>query len=420
MPNFTRRTFLSTSAAAGLAGAQEKKLRFGIIGCGWYGGVDARAAWKAGGVEVAGLCDVDSKMLEDTSAVCEKEQGSRPKTFKHYKDLLAMDGLDAVIIATPPHWHALPFIAACERKLAVYCEKPLAYDIREGRAMVNAWKKAGNLVQVGFQRRQSDAFKAAKEYIASGKPGRLVQVDVNIHYNANPPDPKPIDPPATLDWDLWCGPAPKIPYSLAVGHRSWRLEQTTGNGHLVDWGIHLMDATRKVLDETMPKKVTAVGGLYQYKGRITTPDTLTAHFEFARCPVVWRHRLWGAAEYTPELSNGVFFYCENETLFVTESKWAVMGKGRDAKPQVNDPKPAPELGLRHMQEFLSAVRSGKAPGCTPEDAFLSTATVQLGMISYRTGRTVNWDAAGETITGDKEAAALLKRPYRAPYKHPGA
>ena len=181
-----------------------------------------------------------------------------------------------------------------------------------------------------------------------------------------------------------------------------------------------MDATRKVLDETMPKKVTAVGGLYQYKGRITTPDTLTAHFEFARCPVVWRHRLWGAAEYTPELSNGVFFYCENETLFVTESKWAVMGKGRDAKPQVNDPKPPPELGLRHMQEFLSAVRSGKAPGCTPEDAFLSTATVQLGMISYRTGRTVNWDAAGETITGDKEAAALLKRPYRAPYKHPGA
>jgi len=420
MQELTRRTFLSASAAAGLASAQEKKLRFGIIGCGWYGGVDARAAWKAGGVEVAGLCDVDTKMLDDTSAVCEKEQGSRPKTFKHYKDLLAMDGLDAVIIATPPHWHALPFIAACDRKLAIYCEKPLAYDIREGRAMVDAWKKAGNLVQVGFQRRQSDAFKAVKEYLASGKPGRLVQVDVNIHYNANPPDPKPVDPPATLDWDLWCGPAPRIPYSLAVGHRSWRLEQTTGNGHLVDWGIHLMDAARKVLDESMPKKVTAMGGLYQYKGRITTPDTLTAHFEFTRCPVVWRHRLWGAAEYTPELSNGVFFYCENETVFATDSRWAVMGKGRDAKPQVNEPKPAPDLGLRHMQEFLTAVRNGKAPGCTPEDAFLSTSTVQLGMISYRTGRTVNWDAAGETIPGDKEAAKLLKRPYRAPYKHPGA
>lgn len=420
MPQLNRRAFIASSLSAGLVSAQEKKIRLGIIGCGWYGGVDARAAWKAGGVEVIGLCDADSKMLDDTIAVCEKEQGTRPKTFKHYKDLLAMDGLDGVIIATPPHWHALPFIAACERKLAIYCEKPLAYDIREGRAMVNAWKKAGNTVQVGFQRRQSEAFRAAKEYIASGKPGRLVQVDVNIHYNANPPDPTPIDPPATMDWDLMCGPAPKIPYSLAVGHRAWRLEQTTGNGHLVDWGIHLIDATRKVLDETMPVKVTAAGGLYQYKGRITTPDTLTAHFEFARCPVVWRHRLWGSAEMAPEYANGVFFFCENETVFATDARWVVMGKGRDAKPQINDIKPAPDLGLRHMQEFLAAVRSGRPAGCTPEDAFLSTATVQLGMIAYRAGRTINWDLAAETIPGDKEAAKLLKRDYRAPYKHPGA
>ncbi len=419
MPQLDRRHFLAGALSARLS-AQEKKIRLGIIGCGWYGGVDARAAWKAGGVEIAALCDADTKMLEDTSALCEKEQGARPKTFKHYKDLLAMDGLDGVIIATPPHWHALPFIAACERKLAVYCEKPLAYDIREGRAMVNAWKKAGNVVQIGFQRRQSEAFRAAKEYIASGKPGRVVQVDVNIHYNANPPDPKPIDPPSTMDWDLMCGPAPKIPYSLAVGHRSWRLEQTTGNGHLVDWGIHLIDATRKVLDESMPSKVTAAGGIYQYKGRITTPDTLTAHFEFAKCPVVWRHRLWGAAEMFPEYSNGVFFFCENETVFCTDARWVVMPKGRDAKPQIHDVKPAPDLGLRHMQEFLAAVRSGKQPSCTPEDAFLSTATVQLGMIAYRAGRTINWDPAAETIPGDKEAAKLLKRPYRAPYKHPGA
>src|SRR5512139_3933928 len=109
MPELTRRSFLSTSAAAGLSAVQEKKLRLGVIGCGWYGGVDARAAWKAGGVEVAGLCDADTRMLDETLAVCEKEQGLRPRTFKHYKDLLAMDGLDAVIIATPPHWHALPF-----------------------------------------------------------------------------------------------------------------------------------------------------------------------------------------------------------------------------------------------------------------------------------------------------------------------
>jgi predicted dehydrogenase len=420
MPQFNRRQFFASAASAGLAAAQEKKLKLGIIGCGWYGGTDARAAWKAGGVEVAATCDADSKMLDDMSALCEKEQGAKPKTFKHYKDLLALDGLDAVIIATPPHWHALPFIAACERKLAIYCEKPLAYDIREGRAMVNAWKKAGNLVQVGFQRRQSDAFKAVREYLASGKPGRLVQVDVNIHYAAATPDPKPVPPPPTLDWDLWCGPAPRLPYSVAIGHRSWRLEQTTGNGHLVDWGIHLIDATRKVLGESMPKRITAAGGLYKYSGLITTPDTLTAHFEFDRCPVVWRHRLWGAAELSPEYSNGVSFFCENETIFASDSRWVIMPKGRDARPQVNDIRPASDLGARHMLEFLAALRGGPRPACTPDDAFLSTATVQLGMISYRTGRTVNWDAASENIPGDKEAARLLLRPYRPPYKHPGA
>ena len=206
-----------------------------------------RAAYNAGGVEVTGVCDVDSKFLDEAAAAVEKQQGAKPRTFKHYKDLLAMDELDAVIIATPPHWHALPFIAACERKLAIYEEKPLSYDVPEGRAMANAWKKAGNLVQIGFQRRQSDAYQAVRDYVKSGAPGRIVQVDVNIHYTAQPLDSTPQAPPATLDWDLWCGPAPKLPYSPNIGHKSWRLEQTTGNGHLVDWGIHLIDATRLIL-----------------------------------------------------------------------------------------------------------------------------------------------------------------------------
>ena len=189
---------------------------------------------------------------------------------------IATAGLDGVIIATPPHWHALPFIAACQKGLAIYCEKPLAYDIREGRAMANAAKKAGNLVAIGFQRRTSDAFQQVREYVRAGNAGRIVQADVQIHYTAALLDNKPQDPPAGLDWELWCGPAPKLPYSPQVGHKSWRLEEAYGNGHLVDWGIHLMDATRMMLDLGTPTSVEAAGGIYEYKGRITTPDTLTA------------------------------------------------------------------------------------------------------------------------------------------------
>jgi predicted dehydrogenase len=392
----------------------------GVIGCGWYGGVDMRAAYNAGGVEFTALCDVDSAHLDEAAAAVEKQQGAKPRVFKHYQELLAHPELDAVIIATPPHWHALPFIAACERKLAIYEEKPLSYDVREGQAMVAAWKKAANLVQIGFQRRQSAAFAAVRDYLRTGQAGRVVQVDVNIHYTAQPLDNTPQAPPSTLDWELWCGPAPKLAYSPNVGHKSWRLEQSIGNGHLVDWGIHYLDAARYTLGLGSPKAVTAVGGLYQYKRRITTPDTLTAHFEFDECPVVWRHRLWGAVERDPEFQQGVTFYGEKETIYATDQRWMVLPAGRNAQRRVTETKPPVDLGLRHMQEFLAAVRAAKQPPCTPEEGWRSTTAVHLAMIAYRSGHTIQWDEKTARIAGDAAANKMLKRDYRAPYKHPGA
>jgi predicted dehydrogenase len=295
MRNSNRREFLGTLAAGtmalagtGLAAGAEKKLQFGVIGVGWYGMVDARAALKVGGCEIVAVCDVDSEHLAKSAAELEKLQGTRPRQFKHYDDLLGLDGLDAVIIATPPHWHALQFLAALKRGVDIYCEKPISYDVREGRAMVAAAKKSDRTVQIGFQRRQSKVLRAVKEYIESGAAGRIVQVDAQIHYNAAPKDATPQAPPPSLDWDLWCGPGPKIAYSPQVGHFNWRLERTSGHGHLVDWGIHWIDACRFVLGLGMPKQVTAVGGLYKLEGKITTPDTLTAHFEFDPLPVVWR------------------------------------------------------------------------------------------------------------------------------------
>ena len=279
MNTISRRHFLQSTAAGTLAVTQipamirgaedERKLKMGLIGCGWYGMVDAKAALQAGGVEMVALCDVDSEHLEQSAAELEKLQGKRPKTFKLYADLLKMPELEAVIIATPPHWHALQLIASLDRGLDVYCEKPLAYDVREGRAMVDAVKKSGRIVQVGFQRRQNATTQAVRQRIQAGDAGRIVCAEANIHYTAGTKDPTPQNPPASLDWDLWCGPGPKIPYSPQVGHMNWRLEKTSGQGHLVDWGIHLIDASRVILGEGMPKAVTAAGGLYYLNGRIT-------------------------------------------------------------------------------------------------------------------------------------------------------
>lgn len=420
----TRRHFLGTAAAGaaalscGRVLAEDRPLRLGVIGVGWYGMVDAKAALKVGGVEVAALCDVDSDHLDKSADELNKLQGKRPQTFKLYEEMLAKQPLDALIIATPPQWHALQFIAALERGLHVYQEKPIAYDIREGRAMVEAARKHPEcVVQVGFQRRQSKAMQEAKQYIDAGQAGRIVQVDVQIHYNAATKDPTPQEPPATLDWDLWCGPGPKIPYSPQVGHHNWRLEKTSGHGHLVDWGIHLIDACRVMLGETMPRQITAAGGLYCLKDKITTPDTLTVHFEFDRCPVVWRHRLWGAAEYAPEVNNGIFFYGDQATVFATDAKWIVIPRDKNVQRQEHEAKN--DAGRDHMADFLAAVRARRQPSCTIEDGYRSTATVQLGMIAYETNSVVRWDAQREEIPDNPPAAQLLARPYRAPWKRPG-
>ncbi len=426
MNSSNRRHFLQTAALGAatlsqfpalLRGAEpEHKPRLGLIGCGWYGMVDLKAALKVGGVEVAALCDVDSEHLEQSANEVEKQQGKRPLTFKLYEELLKAPGLEAVIIATPPHWHALQLIAALERGLDVYCEKPLSYDIREGRAMVDAVKKSGRIVQIGFQRRQAPAFKAVREHIRTGDCGRIVCVDANIHYTAGTKDPTPQAPPASLDWDLWCGPGPKLAYSPQVGHMNWRLEKAVGQGHLVDWGIHLVDAVRVILGEGMPVSVAAAGGLYSLKDRITTPDVLTAHFEFASCPLTWRHRIWGAEEYTPEVSNGIFFYGEKATIFVTDDHWEIIPRGKGKERQVQ--RLNADAGTLHMAEFLSAVRTRQKPGCLVEDAYASTVAVKLAMIAYDTGARISWDSGREQVAGHPDAPKLLQRKYRDPWVHP--
>ncbi len=421
MPRPTRRAFLRTTAALtvgrlSFAAPENRPLRMGLIGCGWYGMVDLKAALQVGGVEFIALCDVDSAHLDSAIKETAKLQGGQaPQGFKHYQDLLATPGLEAVIIASPPQWHALQFLASLEKGLDIYCEKPLAYDIREGQAMLAAAQQSDRIIQIGFQRRQSQAIREVRDYIQSGKAGKIVQADAQIHYTAGTADPTPQEPPASLDWDLWCGPAPKIPYSPQAGHFNWRLEKTTGHGHLVDWGIHWIDACRYILRETTPHFVTAAGGLYQLKGKITTPDTLTAHFEFDSCPVVWRHRIWGSAEYNPEINNGILFFGEKETVFVTDQQWITIP--RDPKQDRTARKSDTNMGKNHMANFLECVRTRQQPDCPAEEGYQSTVTVQLAMIAYESGVNVKWDREQQRIL-DPAAAQLMKREYRPPWKHP--
>jgi predicted dehydrogenase len=424
-----RRKFLKVTSmgSAAVASAfsipsffQDRKLRIGLIGAGWYGMVITKAALKIGGVEITGICDVDSDHLKNSADELEKLQGTRPGTFKYYQDLLDMKGLDVVFIGTVPHWHALQFIAACSKALDIYCEKPLSYDVREGLAMVNAANKAGNIVQIGFQRRQSKAFQKAKELIESDRIGTVHQIAAQIHYNPVLKDTTIQPAPVSLDWEEWCGPAPKLDYRPSIGHIAWRLEKEYGNGHLVDWGIHHIDIIRKIMDEEMPDEFFTRGGIYVLKDKITTPDTLIASMAFRKAPVIWQHRLWGTGDAAGEFNNGIFFYGDKGTLFAEDSKVVIFPAGKDAQRE-DISVPTELMQENHIGNFLTAVRNKDRNliSCTPEDAYKSTAAVQLAMISYDTGSIVKWDQQKKEIIGNPEASAMLKREYRGKYQHPG-
>ena len=397
------------------------KLKVGLIGAGWYGMVISEAALKVGGLEIAGVCDVDSENLRKSSDKLEKLQGTRPATFKYYQDLLNMKGLEAVFIATPPQWHALQFIAACEKGLDIFCEKPLSYDPLEGRAMLKAAEKAGNIVQIGFQRRQSKAFKYARQYINEGRAGNIHQVVAQIHYRPDPGDNTIQEPPASLDWDEWCGPAPKLDYRPSIGHLKWRLEKEYGNGHLVDWGIHHIDIIRQILDEGIPSEFKTTGGIYALKDRITTPDTLTANMAFGKVPVEWRHRLWGTGDPNPEFNNGIFFHGEKSTVFVSDTKFIVIPFGKDTGRTEKTISTEGGMQELHMADFMDAVRH-KDPqriSCTVKDALASTTAVQLAMIAYDTASIVKWDNQKQAIIDNPGAERLMKREYRKGWQHPG-
>lgn len=418
-----RRNFIKTSAigSAALASpifikAQDKNLKIGIIGTGWYGMVLAKAGLKAGGMEVAAIADVDAEHLSNSAAETEKLQGKKPKTYKHYQDLLAHKGLDAIFIATPPHWHALQFIAACEAGLPVYCEKPLSYDVKEGEAMQKAAEKSGNIVQIGFQRRQSQAFHAVKDYIESGNAGTIRQVEAQIHYPAKIDDTTIQEPPASLDWDLWCGPAPKLAYRPSIGHFNWRLEKAYGHGHLVDWGIHHIDTIRMIMGLDTPKNLSAFGGIYKLK-EINTPDALTVNFGFDKVPVTWNHRLWGPAESDPQFNNSITFYGDEATLVASDHKWIIVPNKKDADQEVNEIRTA-DMQERHVAEFLKAVQKQDPAmiSCPLVEGYKSTASVQLAMVAYEGGEKI--DYANGQLKASDNTRELLKRDYRGDYQHP--
>src|SRR5579862_1494435 len=323
-----RRQFVCTSAAglAWLAGTQgeqaadQKKLRVGLIGCGWYGKTDLFRLIQVSPVEVVSLCDVDSRLLADAAELISQRQASHkePRTYGDYRKMLAEKDLDIVLVGTPDHWHALAMIAAVEAGADVWCQKPISVDVREGQAMLASARHNKRVVQVGTQRRSTPHIIEARDrFIREGKLGTIGLVDICCYYHMratdNPPD---TTPPPDLDYDMWTGPAPMRPYNRLVHPRGWRAFMEYGNGIVGDMCIHMFDMVRWMLGLGWPREVSSSGGILVDKSsKANISDTQIATFDFGDLQIVWNHRMWGdSPEHDPDYAWSATLYGDKGTL----------------------------------------------------------------------------------------------------------
>ncbi len=217
---------LAALHAGAYAAAEDQPLRVGLIGCGWYGKTDLFHLIQVAPVDVVGLCDVDREMVKEAAELVAQRQPSKkqPPVYGDYRQLLADQRPEIVLIGTPDHWHCLPMIDACKAGADVYVQKPISYDVVEGQAMVAAARKYGRTVQVGLQRRSTPHLLEARErYIDSGKLGKIAYVDIHSYYGGPHDFPPNQQPPATLDWNMYVGPATWRDYSPGIHPRSWRV-----------------------------------------------------------------------------------------------------------------------------------------------------------------------------------------------------
>ncbi|MCO8123577.1 Gfo/Idh/MocA family oxidoreductase [Stieleria sp. TO1_6] len=431
----------STVAHNAYAAAGDKKRRVGLIGCGWYGKCDLLQLMNIEPVEVVSLCDVDSEMLNECADLIASRQESkqRPRTYASYKEMLAEKNLDIVLVDTPDHWHALPMIEAVQSGADVWVQKPTGCDVLESKAMLDAARASGRVVQVGTQRRSTPHLIEAKQRVVDqGLLGDVAMAEVCCYYHMrsrqNPPDTAP---PANLDYEMWTGPAPMRPYNKLVHPRSWRAFMEYGNGIVGDMCVHMLDMVRWQLGLGWPTRINSSGGIFvDHESKANISDTQTAGFEFDELTVNWTHRSWGAAP-DPEWPWAGIIYGDKGTLKLDVNKYEFTPRGGGEKLTgqaviETDKYPSDETDQRdwklelhvasairgHMRDFLYAIDNRSKPVADIEQGHISSASCIMANLAMDLGRTLEFDPQTHTIIGDSEATERLKRPYRKPYVHP--
>jgi predicted dehydrogenase len=443
-----RRAFVTRLAAATAAAAASRLLaadgtpkpRVGLIGCGWYGGVNLGVFARCAPIEVVSLCDVNRRNLDTMLRQVAGHQSGVPRTFTDFRALLASGAHDIVLVATPDHWHALPALAAMQAGADVYLEKPIGVDVIEGEALVATARRYGRVVQVNTQRRSNPLYAEARDrYIAGGRLGRISLVETYSYLQGRPTGVIPdAAVPSHLDYETWAGPAPKIAYKNLLEDRGWRSFQEYGNGQIGDLGVHMLDKVRWLLGLGWPQSVVSTGGILAdtppYSSTIT--DTLRSVFRYPGLQVSWEHRTWGVSPIPQRHWSdqwGARLIGDRGTLNLTMLEYVFTPAGGGPREGRHLHSPTgnlenidfnwgghvyEETENRHVLDFLQARETRSRPVADIEQGHISSAMCQLANLALQLGRPVAYDPATRTVPGDAEATALLARPYRGPWVHP--
>jgi len=416
--NLTRRTFVQGAAGLPLLAGPppSDQIRVGFIGVGGMGTGRLTQFMKHPDVVAAAVCDVDSTHADRAAALVEKTQNRKPEVFHDFRKLLEKKDIDAVMIATPDHWHALTAVKAFEAGKDVFVEKPLCYSIGEGRAMVTAAKKHSRVSQMGNHiHNDHPNYRRVVEQVRSGSLGKINRVYCALRTGEKSLG-KPADapPPSELDYEFWLGPAPRRAYNPNRSHYSYRYFWDYSGGMFIDFWCHYADVAYWALDLKAPKSVSAAGGRWLADDNAETPDTFEALYEYPGLLLTWTMHPNGRPGYD-HLGSCVIFEGSEATLATTYTTHEVWAKG---KKQEDFPKPAQSIpdSPGHIREFLDSIKSRQRTTCDVEYGFQLTKGGLLGNIALRSGERIYWDDARERVTNSSAADRMVSRKYRKPWK----
>jgi predicted dehydrogenase len=434
----SRRLFLGGVTAASysrLRGANDR-VGVGFIGFGLIGSQHVKDFGNQKDADLVAMSEVYQPRLEEGVAAC----GPRTKGYPDFRRMLESKDVDAVVVSTPDHWHAMATILSCAAGKDVYVEKPLTVFVKEGRSMVNAARKYNRVVQSGTQQRSGRHYQKARDLIRGAYLGKVMEARSGSFRNVMPGFGSPADsaPPAGFDYDMWLGPAPKRPYNPHRGLYHFRWFWDYSGGQMTNLGAHEIDIVQWVMQFKGPSAVASSGGRYALQDNGETPDTQDAVFEY---PGMTLHYSFREASAGRRAYTGLEFAGTKGTLAITRGGFEIVPDMKidpnNAIPRFNgQPSGGPErsgakaepwcqpmkesgssaeqLDL-HVRNFLDCVKSRQRPIADVEDGHHTAVACHLANISLRVGRKVRWDAQKEEIPGDREAAAMLERPYRKPW-----